>query len=254
MDAKNLRKAIERDEFVVYYQPIVDVINKGIVGMEALLRWHSPDMGKVYPDSFIPFAEHTGLIIPIGEWVLNAACARCRIWQQEGHVNLKLAVNISPVQLQHKSFVPMVEKTLQDTGFDPAHLELEVTEGVVFRDLDYIADTLNRLRAMGIAISIDDFGTRYSSLEYLNRLTVNALKIDKSFIRNIDINPNSKAIISATVAMARSLNLEVTAEGVERQEQLEFLKHQKCHYFQGYLFSPPVPAGKFESYLMNGGN
>jgi len=244
-----LKKALYRKEFQVYYQPIVDVASERIAGMEALLRWHRPGFGMIYPDDFIPMAEETELIVPIGEWVLHTACLQAQIWRNAGYGPLKLAVNISPVQLQHTSIIPTVERVLKETEFDPNHLELEITESVVFRNYDYVADTLRRLKKVGIVISMDDFGTGYSSLENINRLTVDSLKIDKTFIGNLDTNPCSKEIISATMIMANNLNLEVTAEGVEMHSQLHFLKQHKCHYFQGYLYSPPVPAEKFKNIL-----
>ena len=244
-----LKKALRRKEFQVYYQPIVDVASERVAGMEALLRWHRPGFGMVYPDDFIPITEETELIVPIGEWVLHTACLQAKIWRNAGYGPLKLAVNISPVQLQHKSFISTVERVLKETEFDPNCLELEITESVVFRNLDYVADTLRRLKKAGIIISMDDFGTGYSSLENINRLTVDSLKIDQTFIRDLDTNPCSKEIISATMTMANNLNLEVTAEGVEIHSQLHFLKQHKCHYFQGYLYSPPVPAEKFQEIL-----
>jgi len=244
-----LKKALYRKEFQIYYQPIIDVASERIAGMEALLRWNRPDAGMVYPDDFIPTAEETELIVPIGEWVLHTACLQAQIWRNAGYGPLKLAVNISPVQLQHKNFIPTVEKVLKETEFDPNCLELEITESVVFRNLDFVADTLRRLKKVGIIISMDDFGTGYSSLENINRLTVDSLKIDQTFIRNLETNPSSKEIISATMIMANNLNLEVTAEGVEIHSQLNFLKQHKCHYFQGYLYSPPIPAEKFQEIL-----
>jgi len=251
--ANGLIKALKKSEFQVYYQPIVNVSSGKITGMEALLRWHSPGLGMVYPDHFIPLAEETGLIVPIGEWVLHTACAQGKSWQDAGYPFLRLAVNISPVQLQHKSLIPAVKRILVETGFNPNNLELEITEGVVLRNLDYAADTLRRLKRMGIIISVDDFGTGYSSLVYINKLAVDSLKIDQSFISDLDTNPSNKAIISATMAMAHNLDIKVTAEGVEGREQLDFLKQQGCHYYQGYLYSPPVPAEKFEQILFSRG-
>jgi len=241
-----LEKALEREEFEIYYQPIAEVANGKTAGVEALLRWYSPELGLLHPDRFISLAERTGLIIPIGEWVLYKACSRYKAWQDAGYLPLRLAVNISAVQMQNTNFVPMVEKMLKETGINPNNLELEITEGVVFDNLDYAVSAINELRAMGLRISIDDFGTGYSSLEYLNRLPVNTLKIDKSFIKSLAVNPNSKAIVSAIIAMAHKINLEVIAEGVESYEQLDFLRKERCHFFQGFLCSPPVPVMKFE--------
>jgi EAL domain-containing protein (putative c-di-GMP-specific phosphodiesterase class I) len=244
-----LKKALEREEFALYYQPIVDVASGKIIGMEALLRWYSSDLGMVCPGHFISLAEKTGLIIPIGEWVLYEACSRYKAWQEAGYPSLRLAVNMSAVQLQDAGFVPMVEKVLKETGINPNHLELEITESAVFDNLDYAKSTIKKLRAMGVGISIDDFGIGYSSLEYLNRLPVNTLKIDQSFIKSLAINSSSKAIVSAIIAMAHKLSLEVIAEGVENDEQLDFLRKEKCHFFQGFLCSPPLPAVEFEEFF-----
>ncbi|HZX46070.1 MAG TPA: EAL domain-containing protein [Clostridia bacterium] len=246
-----LEKALEREEFEIYYQPIAEVANGKTAGVEVLLRWCNPELGLLHPDRFISLAERTGLIIPIGEWVLYKACSRYKAWQDAGYPSLRLAVNISAVQLQNTGFVPMVEKMLKETGINPNNLELEITESVVFDNLDYAVSTINELRAMGLRISIDDFGTGYSSLEYLNRLPVNTLKIDKSFIKSLAINPSSKAIVSAIIAMAHKLNIEVIAEGVESCEQLDFLRKERCHFYQGFLCSPPVPVMKFEEIYMS---
>lgn len=246
-----LKKALEREEFALYYQPIVDVASGKIIGMEALLRWYSSDLGMVCPDHFISLTEKTGLIIPIGEWVLHKACSRYKAWQEVGYPPLRLAVNMSAVQLQDTGFVPMVEKVLKETGINPNHLELEITESAVFDNLDYAKNAIKKLRAMGVGISIDDFGIGYSSLEYLNRLPVSSIKIDKSFIKGLEMNSSSKTIVSAIIAMAHKLGLEVIAEGVERHEQLEFLRKEKCHYFQGFLYSPPLPAVKFEKSFLS---
>ena len=248
IDSK-LKKALEREEFALYYQPIVDVASGKIMGMEALLRWYSSDLGMVYPDHFISLAEKTGLIIPIGEWVLYKACSRYKAWQEAGYPSLRLAVNMSAVQLQDAGFVPMVEKVLKETGINPNNLELEITESAVFDNLDYAKSAIKKMRAMGVGVSIDDFGVGYSSLEYLNRLPVSSIKIDKSFIKSLAINSSSKVIVSAIIAMAYKLSLEVIAEGVESYEQLDFLRKEGCHFFQGFLCSPPLPAARFEKFF-----
>jgi len=195
--------------------------------------------------------EKTGLIIPIGEWVLHKACSRYKAWQEAGYPSLRLAVNMSAVQLQDAGFVPMFEKVLKETGINPNHLELEITESAVFDNLDYAKNAINKLRAMGVGISIDDFGIGYSSLEYLNWLPVSSIKIDKSFIKGLAINSSSKTIVSAIIAIAHELSLEVIAEGVERHEQLDFLRKEKCHFFQGFLCSPPLPPVEFEKSFLS---
>ncbi|MCE5315092.1 MAG: EAL domain-containing protein [Armatimonadota bacterium] len=238
----NLRRALERDEFRVYYQPLVDIRTGSIKGVEALLRWQSADFGLVQPSDFIPLAEETGLIVPISEWVLHEACAQNKAWQDAGLARLDVAVNISPSQLQHHDLVAAVKHALDESGLDPSYLDLELTESTLMAEPDLAEQMLSKLKSMGIRISIDDFGTGYSSLSYLKRFTVDTVKIDRSFIREITTNPDDAAIARAVIAIARALKLRVVAEGVETLEQLEFLRTLQCDEMQGYFVSPPIPA------------
>ncbi len=237
-----MRKALERDEFRIFYQPKVDMISGKVTAMEALLRWEHPELGMLPPNSFISLAEETGLIFPIGEWVLRHACMQNRAWQDQGLASVRVAVNLSGYQLQHKGLIHTIQAILDETGMDPKFLELEVTETVVMQNPDFAVAILNELRDLGIHISIDDFGTGYSSLAHLKRFSVNTLKIDKSFVREVDINSTDAAIATAIIAMGNSLNLQVIAEGVENEGQFSFLRDNKCDEMQGYLFSRPVPA------------
>lgn len=242
-----LRTALDNNEFQLYYQPQYD--HEKIVGLEALIRWQHPVYGIVSPLDFIPLAEETGLIIPIGQWVLEKACEQCVKWQQQGLPPVRLAVNLSMRQLQDKHLVTMVQQTLQNSGLDPSYLELEITESIAMHRLDTVIPRLQALQAMGIHISIDDFGTGYSSLSCLQLLPINSLKIDQSFMRNISTNASNTSIVSAIAAMAHSLSLSLVAEGVETEAQLEFLRSLGCRTFQGYLFSKPVAAKECESLL-----
>ncbi|GAM07827.1 putative protein [Geobacter sp. OR-1] len=238
----SLRKAVENDEFLLYYQPKVDILSGEITAFEALLRWEHPDLGLLSPAEFIPLAEETGLIIPIGEWVIRKVCAQNVAWQQEGLANLRIAVNLSGYQLQQKNFLLFVQEILSETGLDPGCLEFEITETVIMQNPDFTINMLNNLRDMGIHISIDDFGTGYSSLSHLKRFSVNTLKIDKTFVSEVESSATDAAIASAIIAMGSSLNLRVIAEGVETRGQLEFLKEKLCDEMQGVLFQPAHAA------------
>lgn len=244
-----LHKALGREEFLLHYQPQVDLNTGNIVGVEALLRWRHPQMGLIAPDEFIPMAEETGLIIPIGEWVLYTACAQCRNWQDAGYGPLRIAVNLSARQFRQKDLADTVARILNETGLDPRCLELELTESILMSNASATTATLQALSALGIRISIDDFGTGYSSLSYLKHFPINALKIDMSFVRNITTDPDDAAITMAIITMAKSLNLKVIAEGVETVEQLAFLRTHQCDSGQGYYFSQPVAAEAFALYL-----
>ncbi|HPP74600.1 MAG TPA: EAL domain-containing protein [Armatimonadota bacterium] len=245
----SLRKALERDEFIVHYQPRVDIRSGSILGAEALVRWQHPEMGLVMPGQFIPLAEETGLIVPISEWVLDAACSQSKIWQDKNSPILDIAVNISARQFQKGDLVSAVKKALDRTELDPTCLHLELTESILMHNTDAAIDILNKLKDMGVKISIDDFGTGYSSLSYLKKFPVDAVKIDRSFIKDITTNPDDAAIAGAVIAMAHSLKLKVIAEGVETLEQLEFLKSINCDEMQGYFISRPVPAEEFHHLL-----
>ena len=245
----NLRRALERDEFLLHFQPQVDVATGAIVGAEALVRWRHPELGLVSPADFIPLAEETGLILPIGEWVLRRACAQARAWRDAGYPPLHMAVNISGRQFRQQLLVRSVEQAVAAAGYDPHRLELEITESVLMRSAEETVRTLRDLKEMGSRISVDDFGTGYSSLNYLTRFPIDALKIDQSFIRDITTDPADAAITTAIIAMAAGLKLQVIAEGVETPEQVAFLRRQGCHLMQGYHFSRPVPAEGFEKLL-----
>jgi len=245
-----LRKAIDRQEFLLYYQPKVDVLSGNITSMEALLRWAHPDLGIIAPAEFIPLAEDSGLIIPLGEWVLKEACRQNKQWQERGYFNLRVAVNLSGHQLQHKDFIATVQRVLDETGLQPEYLELEITETVIMQHPEYVVGVLCQVRDMGIHISIDDFGTGYSSLSHLKKFSVNTLKIDKSFVKDIDTNETDAAIASAIVSMGNSLNLRVVAEGVETEAQFTILQDTHCDEVQGYLFSRPLPAAEVVTFIM----
>jgi diguanylate cyclase (GGDEF)-like protein len=238
----DLRKALERDELLLHYQPKVGIESGKIVGMEALIRWQHPEIGMVSPAEFIPMAEETGLIVPIGEWVLQAACAQINAWQAQGLAPIPVSVNISSQQFQHQELLITIGRLLESSGIPPERLMLEITESVIMQNTDSTFDILNTLTAMGLRLLIDDFGTGYSSLSYLKRLPVYAIKIDRSFISDIATNPDDAAIIKAIIAMAQNLKLKVVAEGVETEEQLAFLRDEQCDVMQGYLFSRPLPA------------
>lgn len=247
----SLRKALERNELLLYYQPQVDLETGKISGMEALLRWQHPELGMVSPAHFIPLAEETGLIVPIGKWVLREACRQNKAWQDSGMARMRVSVNLSARQFQQQDIVEMTASTLQESGLTADCLELELTESYIMQNPEVAISTLKRLEEMGVFLSVDDFGTGYSSLSYLRRFPLDCLKIDQSFVRDIPGNADAVAIVSAIVAMARSLMLELVAEGVETQEQLDYLKQLQCNRMQGYLFSRPIPAQEFEKLVKN---
>lgn len=248
----SLRKALDRGEFTLYYQPQVSLVTGDIVGMEALLRWEHPDLGLVSPAQFIPMAEETGLIVPIGEWVLRTACEQNKKWQTMGYRPMVMAVNLSARQFNELNLVAMVSGILKSTQLEPQWLDLEITESIIMQHLESTIATLRDLHHLGIQISIDDFGTGYSSLTYLKKFPVHALKIDQSFIREITTDPDDAAITAAVIAMGHSLKLNVIAEGVETNEQLQMLKNLKCDRMQGYLFSRPVPEKTITPLIMEG--
>jgi len=237
-----LKRAVARQEWQVLYQPIVSLVSGETIGVEALLRWLHPQRGVVYPLEFIRVAEDTGYIVPIGEYVLRTACRQIKAWRDAGRAGLWVAVNISARQFQDEHLVDMVRQILAETGLPSDGLRLEVTESVAMHDLEYSIRILNELDGLGVYASLDDFGTGYSSLSYLKRFPLKVLKIDQSFIQDIRINKNSEAITEAIIAMARSLKLEVVAEGVEKEDQLEFLRTLVCDHVQGFYLSLPLPA------------
>ena len=248
----SLRRALERNELCLYYQPRVAVNGERIVGFEALLRWKHPDLGFVSPAQFIPLAEETGLIVPIGEWVLREACRQAKAWQDAGATPVRMAVNLSTVQFTQPNLPQVVRDALATSGLASDWLELELTESTVMRDASAAVETLARLKAAGVHLSIDDFGTGYSSLAYLKRFPIDALKIDQSFIRESTTNPDDAAIVTSILLMAKSLKLGVVAEGVETASQLAFLRVLQCDEVQGYLFSPPVPPERALALLERG--
>ena len=248
----DLRKAFDRREFELYYQPKVDVQTGGTTGMEALVRWRHPERGLVLPSDFIPLAEETGLIIPLGHWVLREACRQNKAWQALGLRPLRTAVNISAAQLRHEDLPEQVAVALRETGLDPRYLEIEITETVVMQNAQSAVAMLDRLSQMGIHLAVDDFGTGYSSLAYLKRFPINTLKIDASFIRDLSSDHNNALIVKAIIALAHSLRLEVVAEGVEDERQLGFLQSFGSDQYQGFLHSKPLTAAEFERVLASG--
>jgi len=249
--SNSLRRGLEQNEFRLYYQPKLDVITGRIVAMEALARWQHPQLGLLSPVEFIQLAEENGLIMQLGEWVLREACIQNMKWRSEGLGDLRVAVNLSGYQLQHKSLLATVMKVLEETGMEGNWLELEITESVIMQNPDLTVSILRSISDLGIHISIDDFGTGYSSLAHLKRFSVNTLKIDKSFVRDVDLNSTDAAITTAIIAMGNSLSLNVIAEGVETQAQYDFLRENKCDQVQGYLFSRPLPADEIIEVLKN---
>jgi diguanylate cyclase (GGDEF)-like protein len=236
-----LHRALERQEFVVYYQPVVDLATGAMVSAEALLRWQHPDRGLVNPDQFIPLAEETGLIVPIGAWVLEEACRQLVRWQTLG-AHMSIAVNLSVRQVLAPDLAGLIKEVLDRTGVRPADLCLEMTESVLMDDVEYFGRTLAGLKALGVRLSIDDFGTGYSSLSYLKRFPLDAVKVDRAFVDGLGTDAHDTALVAAIVAMAEALDLEVTAEGVETQDQLTNLKQLHCRQAQGYYLARPMPA------------
>lgn len=245
----NLYRALEREELLLHFQPQVSLRSGNIVGVEALVRWRHPRIGLVSPAEFVPFAEETGLIGVIGEWVLRSACAQAKAWQDAGLTPFRIAVNLSGRQLGHTNIVREIHDVLEDTGLDPSYLELELTESTVMKNAERAAKTLDALRELGTTIAIDDFGTGYSSMSYLKRFRVDRLKIDRSFVRDIPQDANGVAIAKAIVALGHSLDLSVLAEGVETESQRELLTSIGCAEMQGLLYSAPRPASELVSLL-----
>jgi EAL domain-containing protein (putative c-di-GMP-specific phosphodiesterase class I) len=238
---RTLRRALSESELELYYQPVISLGTGHIVAVEALLRWNDPERGIVHPNAFVPFAEDSRLIMPIGHWVLRTACQQAQEWQSRG-APLRVAVNLSARQFQHRDLVRNVAVALDETGLDPSLLELEITETTAMQNADVSLGVLKELRRLGVAIAIDDFGTGYSSLNYLKRFPINAVKIDRGFVRELGTSEEDSAIVSAVIAIARSLRLRVIAEGVETHEQLSILRKKHCDEVQGFLFGPAVPA------------
>jgi EAL domain-containing protein (putative c-di-GMP-specific phosphodiesterase class I) len=234
----SLRLALGRKELFLVYQPQIDVATGKITGLEALLRWRHPDFGLVPPDKFIRIAENSGLIVPIGEWVLRTACRQAKQWQDEGLPAVSIAVNVSAVQFRQQSFCELISTVLHETGLAPKYLELELTESLLLASVDMTLSVLRELRSMGLTLAIDDFGTGYSNFTSLRQFGVGKLKIDRSFIRDVAVKPDDAAITTAIISMAKSLNLKVTA--VETEAQMSFLRTHQCDEIQGYYFSKPL--------------
>lgn len=250
LDMENsLRHALGRCEFELYYQPKIDARSRQICGAEALLRWNHPQKGRVSPAQFIPLCEEIGLIISIGEWVIHTACMQAKSWQDQGFPALRIAVNLSPLQFRQTNLVKQVKDALDAIGLSSSKLELEITESAAMEDIDKAIATMGILKGMGLHLSIDDFGTGYSSLSYLKRFPIHALKIDQSFIRNLNTSFEDAAIVKSIITLAHSLKLSVVAEGVETREQFDYLYNHECDEIQGYLFSPPVSANEFTKLL-----
>lgn len=247
----NLRKALESKEFILHYQPLVDLATGQIVVMEALIRWQHPEAGLLYPEDFISVAEKSGLILPIGEWVLRSACVQCREWRKAG-LEVRVAVNLSASQFRNRNLRESVKQLLEETDLCPEYLDLELTESALVDPEKVTIDTMKELNKMGIRLSVDGFGTGYSALSYLKRFPVSKLKIVQTFIKSVAVDPSDAAIATAIVAMAHSLGLRAVAEGVEKPEQLEFLRSIQCDEAQGLLFSPPLPAEEATKMLAEG--
>jgi len=244
-----LRRALEYGEFEVYYQPQVNIKKGTVVGLEALIRWNHPQRGVVLPIEFINLVEDTGMIIPIGEWVLKTACAQNKAWQDAGYPPVRVSVNLSAYQFRQRNLVDTIAQILKETGLEPRWLELEITESTAMLDVDFSIDVMKKLREMGIRIAMDDFGTGYSSLGYLRKFPITTLKIDYSFVRDVLVDLEDAAIVATIIVMAQNMKLNVIIEGVESEEQMAFFEQQECYEMQGYLFSKPEPAKKIDLML-----
>jgi EAL domain-containing protein (putative c-di-GMP-specific phosphodiesterase class I) len=245
----DLYQALAQNQFLLYYQAQINATGN-VTGAEALLRWNHPQRGLVAPDEFIPLAEESDLIVSIGQWVMETACAQLKQWQSSPLTRgFTLSVNVSARQFRDKDFVRNVRALIDRSGIDPTHLKLEITESMLLDKVDLVIDAMGQLKLLGVGFSMDDFGTGYSSLQYLKQLPLDELKIDQSFVRDIAVNANDKAIVRTIIAMAQSMGMEIIAEGVETDVQRQFLAFMGCYNYQGYLFSKPVPYEQFETLL-----
>jgi diguanylate cyclase (GGDEF)-like protein len=245
----DLYEALTREQFELHYQPKVDAVSGRYRGAEALLRWHHPQRGLIAPDDFIPLAEESGLIVPIGEWVVREACRQIRAWQSEGLPPVRIAVNVSATQFRQRDLIDIVRRALDDAGIPANRLELELTESAVMSNPEESAETLAQLSRMGVAVSVDDFGTGYSSMSCLHRFPLDKLKIDRSFIADLTSSSEAAAVVQGIIALAHSLRLKVIAEGVETVEQMEFLKSHGCDQYQGFYLSPPLTAAAYQKLM-----
>ena len=248
---KGLRSALANNEFEMYYQPQIDIINNKLKGFEALLRWNSTKLGKVSPAEFIPVAEKSGLIVSIGEWIIKMVCLQNSLWKSKGYLYDSIAINLSGIQLQNDNFEENLKKIINETKINPKFVELEITESIFMKDFERSIKLLTAIRDLGITIALDDFGTGYSSLSYLKRLPINTLKIDKSFIDNIDTNEREKVIVDGIILLAQKIGLDVIAEGAETKKQIELLKGMGCNQIQGYYFSKPLSAWEIEEKFLS---
>ena len=246
---QRLRKALEQGRLEVYYQPKLDLFTNQVTGMEALTRWNDPILGAVSPTEFIPIAEETGMIVPIGKWVLETACKQNLEWQRNGYAPLHVCVNISSRQFLQDDFVNMIEHTLTSSELSPEYLNLEITEGIAIYNIDDAIQKLAKLKKLGIRISLDDFGTGYSSLSYIKSLPIDFLKIDRAFINGIAENNQDAAIIDSIISLAHSLDFRVVAEGVEDEKQLKILAAKACDEIQGFYFAKPLSSSYFPQFL-----
>jgi diguanylate cyclase (GGDEF)-like protein len=249
---RKLSRAFENGELGVYYQPQIDIEDGSITGVEALLRWNEAELGAISPAEFIPVAEDTGLIMPIGQWVLETACEQAREWSEAGLPAVRMAVNISPHQFRNENLIQTVNQLLWDTGLEACKLDLEITESAFMQDQKAAVAVAKELKRLGVSISLDDFGTGYSSLSYLRHFPVDSLKIDRSFVRDIVLDPEVAAITAAIISMAKAMRLRIVAEGVEKEKQRELLRERGCREVQGYLYSPPVTSESMEELLRKG--
>ena len=245
----NLRHALELNQFTLQYQPKLNVRTGAVSGVEALLRWNHPDLGNLPPVKFIPLAEETGLIVPIGRWVLKTACEQAIAWQKQGLPPLSIAVNLSPRQFQDENLLRDIDEVLQRTGLEPALLELEITESMVMQNVERAIKLLTALRARGVRLAIDDFGTGYSSMSMMKQFPIDIIKIDRSFVRDLEKNPQDRAITTAIISMGKALGLNIVAEGVETEGQSDFLRGGSCDELQGFLFSRPVSPAEIAALM-----
>jgi len=248
----DLRRGIEQEQLQLYYQPQIDLSSAKLIGMEALVRWQHPQRGMISPVHFIPLAEETGLIEPLGDWVMREACRQLKHWQQLGKYHGTVAVNLSPRQFQHGDFVARVEEILSAADLPAEYLELEITETSAMEHAGESINLMNRLNSMGVSLAIDDFGTGYSSLAYLKRFPIQKLKIDRSFINDVATDSNDAAIAKSIISLAHNMGLKVVAEGVEDKHQMEWLRARGCDQAQGYYYSQPISASQMEQHLVNG--